>query len=110
MEMGQGASISLTQLVAEELNIDPASISCVAPNTNQVPPFKLTVGSESIELFHGPVSAAAASLRENLRHRAARAMKVDTDQVEDATGGFGSRRKRRSSMPIWFRPTARLSF
>ncbi|MBT7666981.1 MAG: xanthine dehydrogenase family protein molybdopterin-binding subunit [Rhodospirillaceae bacterium] len=88
MEMGQGAPIGLSQIVAEELNLDQAQIECVTPATNQSPPFKMTVGSESIAVFSEPVSLAAATLREYLRERAAATSGLPVGQLKDAPGGF----------------------
>ncbi|MEH6495955.1 MAG: molybdopterin cofactor-binding domain-containing protein, partial [Pseudomonas marincola] len=44
MEMGQGAAVGLTQIVATELKVDQAHIQCQTPSTNDLPRFKLTVG------------------------------------------------------------------
>lgn len=88
MEMGQGASIGLSQVVAEELNIDQSQIECLLPDTNQTPVFKMTVGSDSIKLFFDPVSLAAAQLRETLRGLAADKANLHPDQIEDGQGGF----------------------
>ncbi|WP_114285932.1 molybdopterin cofactor-binding domain-containing protein [Candidatus Halocynthiibacter alkanivorans] len=71
MEMGQGAGLGLSQVVAEELNIDQADIECILPDTDQAPPFQMTVGSQSIAHFFDPVSWGAAQLREALRRLAA---------------------------------------
>ena len=38
MEMGQGASLGLSQVVAEELNIGQSDVECVLPDTDQTPP------------------------------------------------------------------------
>ncbi len=88
MEMGQGAPLGLSQIVAEELNIKQAQIECVSPATDQSPAFKMTVGSESIAIFADPVSKGAASLREHLRQRAAAKLERPVDQLADAGGGF----------------------
>jgi len=88
MEMGQGASLGLSQIVAEELNIGQADIDCVPVNTGQSPPFKMTVGSESIALFSFPVAVGAANLRETMRLRAASLANRSVGDVVDATGGF----------------------
>lgn len=88
MEMGQGASIGLSQIVAEELNITRAHLQCMQPATNQTPPFQMTVGSESIRNFFLPVSMAAARLRETLRAKAADLAGVDIGFVKNGTAGF----------------------
>lgn len=89
MEMGQGAALGLTQVVAEELNIDQSKIDCILPDTDQTPPFKMTVGSESIALFFDPVSSAAAQMREMLRTLAATHTGVAASQIRDGNFGAG---------------------
>ncbi len=56
MELGQGANVGLIQVVAEELNVPPDDIVRIAPDTENAPEFKMTVGSESIQEFFEPVS------------------------------------------------------
>ena len=88
MEMGQGATLGLSQVVAEELNIGPSEIECVLPDTSQTPPFEMTVGSESIAHFFRPVSYGAARLREALRTMAAEKAGLPAAQIRDVRGGF----------------------
>ena len=88
MEMGQGAPLGLSQVVAEELNIGQSEVECVLPNTGQTPPFKMTVGSESIRDFFEPVSYGAARLRETLRALAAEKAGRTLDRIQDGRGGF----------------------
>ena len=88
MEMGQAASLGLSQVVAEELNVDARDIECVLPNTNQIPRFKMTVGSQSISDFFEPVSRVCAHLREKMRSMAAEKSKTPIAQVKDVSGGF----------------------
>lgn len=88
MEMGQGAPLGLSQIVAEQLHIGPTDIDCVTPTTDQVPSFKMTVGSEGIRQFHGPLSQAAAHLRASLRNRAAEQHGLASHQLGDADNGF----------------------
>ena len=88
MEMGQGATLGLCQIVAEELNVEQSQIDCVLPDTDQVPPFKMTVGSEGISKSFEPVSFGAALLREKLRKMAAVREGLSEELVKDGQGGF----------------------
>jgi len=88
MEMGQGAVLGLSQVVAEELNLDQQQIECVLPATNKVSSFQMTVGSESIRNFIDPVSLAAARLREVLRTMAAQNSGIELELVKDSKAGF----------------------
>jgi isoquinoline 1-oxidoreductase beta subunit len=65
-EMGQGASIALRQIVAEELDWELERIVAVLPDTASIAPVKSTVGSDSLKDFAEPVARAAALLREHL--------------------------------------------
>lgn len=87
-EMGQGIFTGLSQIVAEELNLDSAEIEVVAPHTGQIPPAKMTVGSFSVRELFEPLSNASALLRETLRERAARRAGVGREQIADEPGGF----------------------
>ncbi|MBT4890396.1 MAG: molybdopterin-dependent oxidoreductase, partial [Rhodospirillales bacterium] len=88
MEMGQGAVVGLSQVVAEELNVGSNEIECIRPNTQNIPRFKMTVGSESISNFFDPVSRASASIREVLRRMAMEKTNFELSKIKDARGGF----------------------
>lgn len=88
MEMGQGVLTALSQIVAEELNVDLAQVHPVIPNTTQISPAKMTVGSESVSDLFLPLSHAAASLREHLRGKAAERAGVPADAVKEGEAGF----------------------
>lgn len=66
-EMGQGISIALRQIVAEELEYELERIEAVLPDTAAIAPVKSTVGSDSMKDFAEPVARAAALLREHLQ-------------------------------------------
>ncbi len=87
-EMGQGITTGLAQIVAEELNLDTREIAVVVPDTSQIPPAKMTVGSMSIRELFDPLSNAAALLRETLRERAAAVAGVAVSELADGRGGF----------------------
>jgi isoquinoline 1-oxidoreductase beta subunit len=88
MEMGQNANTGLAQIVAEELNIRVQDITLHYPTTSETAPIGFTAGSLSMMLFSKPVAIAAASMRENLRCRAAKINKISVDEVIDTEGGF----------------------
>lgn len=88
MEMGQGAALGLCQIVAEELNLPQSRIDCLSPNTDQTPPFKMTVGSEGIAKYFEPVSHGAASLREVLRERLQNSTQYNLQEIREEKGGF----------------------
>lgn len=89
-EMGQGSSLGLAQIVAEELNVDAGEIAVSFPSTGDVPHMRFTTGSQGIALHARPVAEAAAGLREELRRRAAEVVGLDKGALKDAPGGFAA--------------------
>lgn len=96
-EMGQGANIGLSQVVATELNLGPSDIECVNPTTSDILPVKSTVGSESIQDFFDPTAHSAALLREALRHEVGRREGVPLSDITDGEAGFAIRGGRKIS-------------
>ena len=85
-EMGQGVWSSLPMLVAEELNVDLASVEVVqAP---LVPEFRdnVTWGSASVRKAWMPMRRAGAMARQMLREAAATKWKVPVDQCDASDG------------------------
>lgn len=79
-EMGQGISIGLRQIVAEELEYELERIEVVLPDTASIAPVKSTVGSDSMKDFAAPVARAAALLREHLQSGSTATELHDTGQ------------------------------
>ena len=95
IDMGQNANTGLAQIVAEELNIEVDQIEGVQPATNEVPPLAVTAGSMSLTAFSRPIAIAAATLREDMRKRAAAKLGKPVTEILDNAGGFqtGDRQK-----------------
>jgi len=87
-ELGQGSSIALAQIAAEELGVAVADIDVKLPNTAEIPAMRFTTGSQSIATHARPMARAAAALREALRHRAARQLGVAPAALTDGVAGF----------------------
>ncbi|MDC0517012.1 molybdopterin-dependent oxidoreductase [Porticoccaceae bacterium] len=97
MEMGQNANTGLAQIVAEELNIAVEEIEGVLPSTSDVSPLAVTAASMSLTAFSRPTAIAAATLRENLRARAAVKFGEPISAILDDKGGFQTADKRKAS-------------
>ncbi|WP_169542848.1 xanthine dehydrogenase family protein molybdopterin-binding subunit [Sneathiella aquimaris] len=69
-EMGQGISIGIQQIIAEEIRIDLHQVRYIHPRTDRFNAVKATVGSESILSFGPVIAAAAAAIRKELVGRA----------------------------------------
>lgn len=63
-ELGQGITVALRQIVAEELGTSLDDVEAVLPATNDIQPVRATVGSDSLKDFAEPVARLAALLRE----------------------------------------------
>lgn len=87
-ELGQGSSIALAQIAAEELGVDVADIDVKLPTTAEIPAMRFTTGSQSIAVHARPMARAAAALREELRRRAAVQLGVDPASLADGVAGF----------------------
>lgn len=79
-EIGQGITISMRQIVAEELGIGLDKVHAIMARTDRLPPVRATVGSDSIKDYGQPLARAAAALRESLLRRAV------------SLSGFGAKR------------------
>ncbi len=91
VEMGQGTMTGLTTLVAEELNVTPASIKVVAARAdrryaNPVFGIQLTGGSTSLKTAYLPLRKAAAAMRMALINAAAATWQVDAKQITAEAG------------------------
>ena len=77
VEVGQNARTSLTQAVAEELRVPPASVHLVMGDTGLTPFDQGTVGSQTTPRMWPQIRRAAASAREMLLDLAAQKWNVD---------------------------------
>ncbi len=97
-EMGQGVTHGLVTLVAEELNMPPATVTVKVAGVHKdydVPDtgMQITGGSASIRTRYDSVRQSAAMARELLMKAAAQQWGVDTDQLTllDGQISFGDR-------------------
>lgn len=86
VEMGQGTMTGLTTLIAEELNVSPATIKVVAARADRRyanPDFgiQITGGSTSLKAAYLPLRQAAAAMRMALVNAAATIWHVDANQI-----------------------------
>ena len=96
VELGQGIVTALTQIVADELDIDMVRIKVVSGDTARVPDEGVTAGSLSIEHSGAALRAASAEARGLLLAAASQKLgaPVDSLQVADGTitaGAGGTR-------------------
>ncbi|WP_250655102.1 xanthine dehydrogenase family protein molybdopterin-binding subunit [Alkalimarinus coralli] len=91
VEMGQGTTTGLTTLLAEELDVEPATVSVkYAPvaNVYRNPDYglQMTGGSNSLSSSWGQIREAGATAREMLVAAAAEVYKVPVDQCQAKDG------------------------
>ena len=89
LEMGQGILTALSVLVAEELDVAPASVEVRIPSTDELPAHQNpleTSSSRSVASSWRPVRAAAACVREMLVAAAARSWDVPSAECRAEAG------------------------
>jgi len=69
-EMGQGISVGLRQIAADELGVDLDRIDLVLPDTSRIPVARSTVGSDAMREIGPLVARAAAALANAILHQA----------------------------------------
>jgi isoquinoline 1-oxidoreductase beta subunit len=92
VEMGQGISMGLRQVAADELGVDVDRIDLLLPDTSLVPVARSTVGSDAMRET-GPLVARAAAALSNaiLREAAVRLSRpIATLRIEPAGIGDGT--------------------
>ncbi len=86
VELGQGIMTSLSQLLAEDLDVDLASVSIVCGDTDLCPWDMGTFGSLSIRQFGPVLRAAAAEARGVLLELAAEHLKAPAESLSVRAG------------------------
>jgi len=81
VELGQGATTALAQIVAEELDITIERVQMIPVDTSHSPNEGVTAGSNSIEAGGAALRAAAAEARAIQIEHAAKHLSVPADQV-----------------------------
>jgi xanthine dehydrogenase large subunit len=85
-EMGQGLHTKVAQVVAEELQVDLASIRCSATDTSKVPNTSATAASSSSDLNGKAAQEAARTIRQRLVEFAVNRYGVAPAEVVFAAG------------------------
>lgn len=89
VEIGMGVETGFAQIVAEELDVAPASVSFVMGDTSLTPDQGGVGGSTSIAMGAQPLRNVAATARSLLLQIAAQRLSVPADQLQ-VTGGIVS--------------------
>ena len=85
-ELGQGIRTALTQVAAEQLDLTPAQITLVTPDTARTPNEGYTAGSHSMQDSGTAIMNAAAEVRSILVQEAASRLDVPPAQLTTAGG------------------------
>ncbi len=86
-ELGQGISTALLQVVAEELDLSPASVTLITADTALTPDEGLTAGSHSMQDSGTALANAGANVRMLLTRAAAQQWNLDPSTL--TTSGDG---------------------
>jgi CO/xanthine dehydrogenase Mo-binding subunit len=88
VELGQGLLTALAQIVAEELDIDPARVEMVAASTDASPDESYTAGSLSVQHSGSALRAVCAHVRALHLAAAAEQLEVAAETLTVADGEF----------------------
>lgn len=86
VDLGTGIRTSLAQIVAEELDADPTTISMILGDTARTPDQGATIASDTIQTTAIPLRAAAAQTRIALMERAALLLGTTADSLTVGNG------------------------
>lgn len=86
VELGQGTTTALAQMLAEELDVAFDSVDMVMADTGVCPWDRATVGSLGISQFGPVLRAAGAEARSVLLEMAAERLRVPVDRLQVAAG------------------------
>jgi len=82
VEMGQGSDMTLAQIAAETLGIDPRDVRIVQPDTDITPYDTITAGSRSTYHMGNAVKLAADEIRKQLLQVAAEQLEAAPEDLE----------------------------
>jgi nicotinate dehydrogenase subunit B len=85
-ELGQGIKTALRQVAAEELGVDPMSLTLVTADTGATPNEGFTAGSQSMQNSGTAIRHAAAQVRDILIAQAAGRLGVPADNLRADNG------------------------
>src|SRR2546427_5661001 len=81
VELGTGVETALSQIVAEELDVDFRRLTIVQGDTGRTPDQGYTVGSKTIQLGGPPIRQAAAEARQTLLSLASSRLGAPAEQL-----------------------------
>ncbi|MBD9578183.1 xanthine dehydrogenase family protein molybdopterin-binding subunit [Pseudomonas sp. PDM23] len=93
VDLGTGIRTALSQIVAEELNVDIHQVTLLLGDTRYTPDQGPTIASSSLQVSAIPLRRAAAEAREFLMQRAAQVLRTDIRQLDCADGAIFVKRK-----------------
>lgn len=100
VDIGQKISSAVSRLAAEELDVAPARIVMIRPDTIDGPDEGMTSGSNSMEESGNAVRLASATARAALLAKAASVLRVDIDEL-DIDDGTITARSTNASTTYW---------
>ena len=88
VELGQGVLTALTQIAAEELDVEPSRVRIVSGDTDHTPNEGYTTGSLSIEISGGSIRLVCAEVRRLFVQRLAAELRCDPAELAVVDGKF----------------------
>lgn len=90
VDLGTGVKTALTQIVAEELNLQMAQVTMVLGDTERAPNQGATIASATLQISAVPLRNAAAEARRWLQQQAALHFGVEASQLQFSDGVFSA--------------------
>jgi nicotinate dehydrogenase subunit B len=88
VELGQGVLTALTQIAAEELDVEPSRVRIVSGDTERTPNEGYTTGSLSIEISGGSIRLVCAEVRRLFVQKLAAELRCDPAELVVLDGKF----------------------
>ncbi|VTP61581.1 Membrane-bound aldehyde dehydrogenase [pyrroloquinoline-quinone] precursor [Serratia rubidaea] len=86
VDLGTGVKTALSQLVADELDVDLAAVTMILGDTRRTPNQGPTIASATIQVTSIPLRQAAAQVRQHLLQLAARAFNLPESRLATENG------------------------
>ncbi|MHC5175396.1 xanthine dehydrogenase family protein molybdopterin-binding subunit [Serratia rhizosphaerae] len=86
VDLGTGVKTALSQIVADELDVDLAAVTMILGDTRRTPNQGPTIASATIQVTSIPLRQAAAQVRQHLLQLAARAFNLPENQLAAERG------------------------
>jgi isoquinoline 1-oxidoreductase beta subunit len=87
-EMGQGILSGLSQIIAAELRLPLSSVKPSFAHTNQIPPIRFTVGSDTTSSLYPAIRSVCAHIKKSLKLTFVQRYGGAVEELKEVNGGL----------------------